>query len=140
MVTANATPAQTRPPAPNLEKPMELEQGWKRLETPELFSFENPGQMIAGILTDFSSVRVHDKNVPQYVLTADARVVKLLGTYDLVQKLTRAHVGCMVRIKFLGTDPNVTKNGNAMKIFDIVIKGTPYQRDSSPITDEDIPF
>jgi hypothetical protein len=140
MVTQNAAPAQTRPAPPTLENPMQAEEGWKTLDAPELFSFEKPGQEIAGILTDVSSVHVQGKNVLQFVLAADARVVKLLGTYDLVQKLTRAHVGCMVRIKFRGTDPSITKNGNAMKIFHVMIKGTPTQEHGSPITDEDIPF
>jgi hypothetical protein len=75
------------------------------------------------------------------MLGRDSDRMKLLGTYDLVAKLTRRHVGCAVRIKYRGEDPTVSKNGNAMKIFDVQIKGTPSSSgDGSPITDEDIPF
>jgi len=126
----------------SLEKPMSPEEGWKTIEAPELYSFEKAGEQIAGILTEVSHVEVGEprKKVVQYVLAADQKVIKILGTYDLVQKLTRAHIGCMVRIKLLGTDPSIARNGNAMKVFHIMIKGTPTHQASSPITDEDIPF
>ena len=135
-------PATTPPPKAELTAPMQEEQGWKTVEAPELYSFEKVGSEIAGVLIDVSAVEVQHKKVVQYVLSFGDRTLKLLGTYDLVQKITRAHIGCQVRIKYRGTDPTISKNGNAMKIFHVQIKGTPstQPRDSSPITDEDIPF
>lgn len=136
------TTAPTHTPA-NLAPPMTEDQGWSTLEAPELFSFEKPGSEIAGVLIAVSSVELRGKKVVQYTLAgANNRVLKLLGTYDLVQKLTRAHTGCMVRIRYRGTDPEIKKGDNEMKVFHVMIKGTPTQQSaaSSPITDEDIPF
>jgi hypothetical protein len=143
--TATETRPATQPiPKNDLEPEIEKAEGWSTLKAPELFSFERPGQEIVGTLTDISVVEVQHKKVLQYILMFGDQKIKLLGTYDLVQKLTRAHLGRMVRIKYRGTDPTITKNGNAMKVFHVIIKdaepNAPPMRESSPITDEDIPF
>jgi hypothetical protein len=125
----------------SLVDPLAKEEGWQTLEAPEMVKFEKPGEVIVGKLIAVTAVQVNNKNVTEYMLALGTKRLKLLGTYDLLQKLSRAHVGCGVRIKYRGENKDVSRNGNAMKVFDVQIKGTPAGfADGSPITDEDIPF
>ena len=80
--------------------------------------------------------------MPQFLLTLGEKKFKFLGTFDICQKLTRAHIGCQVRVKYLGEDENIKggPNNQPMKVFSVLIKGTPTPPNSGPITDEDIPF
>ena len=137
---------------PHLESQQPPEEGWIRLESPELVEFEKPGATVFGRLISVTEVEVRGKKVPQYVLTVEQKRFKFLGTYDLVQKLNASHRGMLVRVKFLGTDPSISRNGNAMKVFDVMVKpdqATAVQpqaaqvkrlEDGTYITDEDIPF
>jgi hypothetical protein len=126
-----------------LQKAPEVEQGWAEIHAPDLVKWDKPGEMIAGVLQSITAVVVGGKRVPQYLLALGEKQFKLLGTYDICQKLTRAHVGCQVRIKYLGEDENIRggPNNQPMKVFSIQIKGTPTREiPGGPITDEDIPF
>lgn len=126
--------------APEIEK----EQGWQQLNAPELHTWEKIGETIFGRLVGLDQIEVKGKKVMQYTLAIDKdHRLKLLATYDLSQKLTRAHMGMLVRIRYRGEDGTVKKGDNAMKVFDVHVKpdqNTPPERDGGPITDEDIPF
>jgi hypothetical protein len=131
-----------------LEKMMDVENGWTQLTVPELHTW-TVGEVVSGKLLSVERVSVKGKSVVQYVLHSgiisagkDSRF-KFLGTYDLTQKLTPAHRGMLVRIKYLGEDATVKKGENAMKVFDVHVKPDPRDpptRDAGPITDDDIPF
>ena len=123
---------------------MEKEQGWDQINAPAMHQWEKPGEMVAGKLISITPVEIKGKKVTQYVLAPDSvHRIKMLGTYDLVQKLTAAHIGMLVRIKYLGEDESVKKGDNAMKVFDVHVKKDPNAAThpgGQPITDEDIPF
>ena len=133
-----------------LEKPMEREAGWKPLSVPELQTWDKPGTQISGKLLSAQRVEIKGKQVLQYILATGVKTasnesgrLKFLATYDLAQKLSAEHRGMLVRIKYLGEDESVKKGDNFMKVFDVMVKpdpDAPAQRDSGPITDEDIPF
>ncbi len=129
-----------------LEPPMEKEAGWESLQIPEMMQWNKPGQHIAGKLISIARIEVRGKTVLQYLLSTgvkDPARIKFLATYDLAQKLTSAHVGMLVRVKYLGEDESVKKGDNFMKVFDVHVKpdpNAPPARDGGPITDEDIPF
>lgn len=132
--------------------PPKAEQGWTRLEAPELFKFEKRGDEVTGKLLNISKIEIESQDRPgemqsvtQYLIARyDDSPVKLLGTYDLNQKLgSRRYVGCLVRIVFLGEDQKIKRGNNYMKVFAVDIKGTPNEPtngNSGPITDDDIPF
>jgi hypothetical protein len=84
------------------------------------------------------------KKVLQYtVITDSERAFKLLGTYDLVQKLSRAYLGGMVKIRYRGTDPEIQRNGNAMKVFHVMVKPSRNPNSAAAqhvISNDDIPF
>jgi hypothetical protein len=129
-----------------LLEPMQQEQGWKPLTTPEMQQWDKPGIQIAGKLLSIVSITIkgNAKPVLQYLLATgkDARL-KFLATYDLAQKLTREHIGMLVRIKYLGEDETVKKGVNFMKVFDVHVRPDPdaaAHPDGRPISDEDIPF
>lgn len=123
-----------------------LEQGYTMLEAPELFQFERPGQFIAGLLVNVSLVQIggQPKAVPQYLFQkSDGKQFKLLGTYDIVQKLTatRKFVGYLVRIEFRGEDQEIKRGDNAMKIFAVQVKRLEQQQQVPFVpSDEDVPF
>jgi len=123
---------------------MENESGWSEVHAPDLIKWEKPGEQIAGVLTSILPIEVKGKKVPQFLLTLGEKQFKFLGTFDICQKLTRAHIGCQIRIKYLGEDENIRggPNNQPMKVFDIRIKGTPTPPNAHGvnITDEDIPF
>lgn len=130
-----------------LEKPMEKEQGWEPLQVPEMHQWDKPGSTVSGKLVSITRIEVKGKPVVQYILATgvkDPARIKFLATYDLAQKLTTAHKGMLVRIKYLGEDETVKSKGNAMKVFDVHVKpdpnAVPEGRDTGPITDEDIPW
>jgi hypothetical protein len=130
-------------PRPTLAPPPPEESGWTTVNAPDLIKFERPGQSIEGRLEMISTVELKGKKVVQFTIAhPGGRKSKLLGTYDLVQKLSREHVGMMVRIMLRGEDQEIKRGDNAMKVFDVQVKGTPAapDRESAPITDEDIPF
>lgn len=125
-----------------MEMPLREEEGWKSLDAPELVAFERPGQQIEGTLIGVTRIELRGKRVVQYTFANGDRTLKLLGTFDLVQKLDGRHIGCRVRILYRGEDPEIKKGDNHMKIFQVQIKGTPSAAaaPTGPITDEDIPF
>jgi hypothetical protein len=126
-----------------MEKTMDVESGWKVAKSPDLQKWDKPGTQIFGKLLSIATIQIDGKNVIQYMIEpSDGERLKFLGTYDLTQKIGREHIGKLLRIKFLGEDASIKKNGNAMKVFDVHVKPDPEspQRDSGPITDEDIPF
>jgi hypothetical protein len=123
-----------------LDKPLPPESGWTEAKAPELHKWDKPGETLAGILLRIEDTKIDGKPVPQYVLQLGDRIFKCLATYDLRQKLTSAHRGCQVRIKYLGEDATITggPNNQPMKIFSVQYKGQVLERPT--ITDEDIPF
>jgi hypothetical protein len=136
---STSTPPTKRDSNPELAPPLSPDEGWQTVNAPEMYSFEKAGDTIAGKLVSVMPVTVKGKTVTEYMLALGPKRIRLLATYDLLQKLTRSHIGCAVRIKYRGEDKSVSRNGNALKVFDVQVKGTP-QPDNGPITDEDIPF
>lgn len=131
-----------------LETPMEKQDGWEVIQIPEMQQWDKPGTTISGKLLSLVMVTIkgNTKPVPQYMLATGIKNparIKFLGTYDLTQRLGSEHVGMMVRVKYLGEDQTVKRGDNFMKVFDVHVRPDPNaapQRDSGPITDEDIPF
>lgn len=130
-----------------LEKALPPDSGWTEVHAPDLVKWDKPGETIAGVLMAVATVTLSGKKVPQFLLALGEKQLKFLGTYDICQKLTRSHVGCQIRIKYLGEDENIRggPNNQPMKVFSVQIKGTPTpprsgEMQGGPITDEDIPF
>lgn len=126
-----------------LQQPLSPEPGWTEVHSPELVQWDKPGETIAGVLLSVGEIAIKGKRVTQYTLQFGDKRFKFLGTFDLLQKLTRQHTGCKVRIKYLGEDENIRggANNTPMKVFSVQIQGTPSNgANSGPITDDDIPF
>jgi hypothetical protein len=130
---------------PITEKPPALDEGWKESNAPELIKWEKPGENVAGVLIAITAITLSGKRVPQYQLVLGEKQFKFLGTFDLTQKLTRAHIGCQVRVKYLGTDDNIKggPSNTPMKVFSVQFKGSVSTEPNAHgvvVTDEDIPF
>jgi hypothetical protein len=131
-----------------LEKPLPPDEGWQDVNAPDLIKWDKAGEQVMGVLTSVSKITItvdgKSKQAVQYLLTLGEKQFKFLGTFDIAQKLTSRHVGCQVRIKYLGEDENIRggPNNTPMKVFSVQIKGTPTAANvhGVPITDEDIPF
>lgn len=123
--------------------------GFVEIKPPELVKFDRDhlGLQLEGRFKSLATVDVKDKETgaikktPQYIIGTDKGDVKFFGTFDLSQKLTREHIGKIVRVTYVGDDPNVSKNGNPMKVFSVFVKANSApSSDSLEITDADIPF
>lgn len=129
-----------------LEKPLPPETGWKDVPAPELVKWEKVGETIAGVLVSASTVQIDGKGVLQYTFQLGEKSLKCLATYDLRQKITSAHRGCQMRIKYLGEDDNIRggPNKTPMKVFSVQFKGTAQPAEPNAhgvtVTDDDIPF
>lgn len=129
---------------PLLEK-LPAEAGWKEIPTPELIKWDKPGEQIAGVLLAITVIKIEGKPVPQLTYALGERVIKCLAPYDLRQKINRGHIGCAMRVKYLGEDENIRggPQNSPMKIFSVQFKGTVNAEPNihgQVITDEDIPF
>jgi hypothetical protein len=124
-----------------LEKPLEIEKGWQESKAPELIKWDKPGETVSGVLQRIDLITLDGKRVQQFLIALGDRQFKFLGTYDISQKLNSSHLGCALRIKYLGTDDNIRggPNGVPMKVFSILFKAPP-RPEGGPISDEDIPF
>ena len=126
-----------------LAKAPAVEAGWTQSNAPDLWTFDKDHTILTGRLRSMAPIDIKGKRVVQLLFQVDStHQVKCLGTYDLLQKINSTHIGCLMRITYLGEDETVKRGDNAMKVFDVQFKrpeGMPVQ-DSGPITDEDIPF
>lgn len=121
----------------------QTEQGFTERKAPELVTFDKPGSRIAGRLLAVSQITIENKPVTQFILSNEKDVFKVLGTYDLTQKINRRDVGALVIIEYLGEDERIKSKGHAMRVFHVQVKRDDQSKtfaDGSPITDEDIPF
>lgn len=121
--------------------------GSVELLAPELWKWEKEGQELNGRFVSLETVEIKSdgekKKVRQYIFESltGAGSVKMIGSFDILQKLTGKYVGCKVRIIYNGTDDSVQKNGNSMKVFEVRVWPREVKSANNPeITDADIPF
>ncbi len=123
-------------------------------KSPELVQFDSPGVFVSGVLRDVGIVDVRERD-KQGNLTGkiskvaqitffnedEQRPYKILGTYDLNAKISRADVGKYCEVTYLGDDKDVGRNGNQMKKFKVEFEADGKKfSDGSTITDDDLPF
>jgi len=121
---------------------------------PEFIKFESAGEVVDGELVRVDAIDVGERKqrVNRYTLEVDDKGtrVSFLGAYQIDSKLTPRDIGHWVEITCLGEDPNVSRNGNAMKLFCVRVSAHPVKRVTEPngrkledgtyITNSDIPF
>lgn len=132
----NARAAQAPPPA---ESAFEFEE---RLE-PKHIKLEE-GEIFTGTLCGIERITINGKSACRYRAQEfeSGEMVTFNGTYQIDSKLSPRDVGHIVELRCEGTDKNVGKNGNQMKIFRVrVSKQTApgWANDGTPITDDDLP-
>jgi hypothetical protein len=69
-------------------------------------------------------------------------MTEFLGTYQINSKLSPRDLGHYIAVRCEGEDKNVTRNGNSMKIFKVMVSEAivpGWVADGSQITDEDLP-
>jgi hypothetical protein len=112
-----------------LRKPTAPPAGFVERDAPEMVKFDKPGMIVAGVLVGYKMVEIERKQTVEYLISMDGKkIFKFLGVFDLVQKLTRADVGNLVRIEYLGeTVVGDDKSKNPMKVFSVHVKPQPRQ-------------
>jgi len=129
---------------------------------PKFVTFAD-GEVVEGVLTTIEAIKIKDKidgqerRVTRYTVlcgnvvgdrfSPDGESESFLGTHRINTALTMADRGKYVRIRCEGSDPNVGKGGNQMKLFKIEVSSETYlqfqapeKTDSLEITNDDIPF
>lgn len=104
------------------------------------------GEVFTGILTNIERVMIGEPRKPAVRYSFEeletSKACFMNGTYQIDSKIRRHDVGHVIQIRYEGTDPNVSRNGNPMKKFTVrVSKNTApgWANDGSQITDADIP-
>lgn len=100
------------------------------------------GESVAGVLVAIEKAMVGGKPAARYVVQdiESGELSAFLGTAQINTKLRRTDLGHMIDIRCEGTDRNVVKNGNPMKVFRVLVSDKPCTEAASVyITDDDIP-
>jgi hypothetical protein len=115
-----------------------------RLRTePEFIQFK-PDQTVEGILVAMKKMQVTEEgtgrvsNTVKFVVQDGDRVYAFLGTYQLCEKLRPADIGHAVRIRYMGENTSVGRNGKQMREFEVFVSVAKVE--DVFITDNDIPF
>lgn len=124
------------------------DEGFETRELPKFIQFGD-GDYLEGVLIAIEKATAKGKACTRYtVLKTGGDAVSFLGTNQLDRKLRQSDLGHRVKICCTGSDPNVQKGNNAMKLFDVKVSNAPVPNapllsvhDTNPeITDADIPF
>ncbi len=116
----------------------------KERKEPTFVQFAD-GEMLAGVLVRIDRTQVSNGNgakAPANRYTVrdleSGEMYSFLGTYQIDTKLNVADIGHVIEVRNEGTNPNVQRNGNAMKVFAVRVSEQPFN--PATITDNDIPF
>lgn len=108
---------------------------------PRFMKFEKPGDNVMGRLLVIEQVEVGETRKPatRFVVEegvlragyfkADGELVAFLGTYGIDSKLRPSDVQHYISIRYTGSDATVTRNGNAMKVFDVKVSNCVIEDD-----------
>jgi hypothetical protein len=117
---------------------------------PDFVNFSD-GDMVSGVLLSIERIQVGKEGQPKqpanrYTIQDldDGKLYAFLGTHQLDTKLRMTDVGHVIEVRCEGNDPNVTRNGNPMKKFKVLVSNVPYSgkktEDGTYITNDDIGF
>jgi hypothetical protein len=120
---------------------------------PALIKFTE-GECVEGVLLSIDRVQVGDphkpdapkKPVTKFTLDlGNGERASFLGSYDLVSKIRLEDRGHFVSVRYEGEDKTVSRNGNSLKRFKVLVSKNPIRsgqalEDSTLITDDDIGF
>ena|SRR5215475_6390164 len=115
---------------------------------PELIKF-GEGECVEGVLLNVVRVNVGEppKPVTKFIVDrGEGDLVSFLGSYEIVAKLKMEDRGHFISVRYEGEDKSVTRNGNALKRFKVLVSksairtGKALENSGLGITDDDIPF
>jgi hypothetical protein len=113
--------------------------GFVEALAPELFKFEQKGQVLEGILVAMKIEVIKGDRVLEMYINTGRKIVKYRPGYDVKSKLKKEMVMKHLLIRYYGDDEAKGKDGNAMKVFEVYYKPN-TEGDDPGITDDDIPF
>lgn len=118
----------------------------KERKEPEFITFGD-GEEVTGILLTIERIRVKDKPVSRYTVIEEesGELKAFLGTFQIDSKLRTGDALHRIRVRCEGSDPSITRNGKALKLFKVYVsqfKVNDALREASEfgITDAEIPF
>jgi len=113
-------PANWNPPkAPNVvEEALDESDGFTEIKSGEAFFFQEPGDMIVGVLLNTEQGGLGNTIYEFEVSPGDVRTV--FGTTVLDQKMSKVEMGQLVRITFLGE--KVSEKKRTYKNFKVEVK------------------
>jgi hypothetical protein len=115
--------------------------GFKEALAPELFKFEAKDTVLEGILLQAKIENIKGDEVLELYFNTGRRIVRYRPGFDVRSKFNRTMIGKHVIIHYVGDDMGKGKDGNALKVFGVYVKGDTRNEDGDPgITDDDIPF
>jgi hypothetical protein len=115
-------------------------------QEPKFVDFKAEGEIVTGILTAIERCEIKGKPGIRFVVfnEEENQPYCFLATHQLNQKLRPNDRGKYIEVTYIGTDSNVVRNGNAMRMFRVCVEKPQYLGEANAhgvtITDEDIPF
>ena len=120
--------------------------GLRERTEPQFVKFE-VGDMLEGVLTRIDTVEVGEKKqrATRYTIenVNNRELFSFLGSYQIDVKLRSNDIGHFIQVAYTGDDMQVKRNGNAMKMFKVLVSEKPIGNklaDGTFITDSDLPF
>ena len=120
--------------------------GLKERTEPQFVKFE-VGDVVEGVLTRIDTVEVGDKKQRATRYTVEnvnnRDLFSFLGSYQIDVKLRPNDVGHFIQVEYIGDDQQVKRNGNAMKMFKVLVSERPIGNklaDGTFITNDDVAF
>lgn len=121
---------------------------------PDFISFAD-GEEVTGILLGIDRITLEktqqtaNRYTVQDIDSGD--LYAFLGTHQIDMKIKPRDIGHVIQVRCEGVDTSVTRNGNAMKKFKVLVSDKPYRdaaklargrqlEDGTYITNEDIGF
>lgn len=105
------------------------------------------GEIVNGVLVSIEKINIRDQTTDQQkpavrytVREDDGEFCCFLGAAQLNQKLRSSDRGHYVSIRCEGENKDVSRNGNSMKVFRVLVSADPIKDAALYITDDDIPF
>jgi hypothetical protein len=116
-----------------------MEFTMKERTEPAFIQFK-AGQTVSGVMVACEKTMIQGKPATKFVLDNEGIRVAFLGTYQINQKLGRSDLGHFVRIKYVGEDTKVGREGNQMRVFDVAVSMELAVPQEAEYSDTEIPF
>ena len=101
-----------------MDSKQDTSRKWKKIE-PQRMRWDKPGDQVEGTLVEKEQSVNYDNMVYKIQDAVSGDIVTVYGTTVINQRLKGVAIGKMVRIVYLGTEPNENPKLNDTMLFEV---------------------